>query len=371
MFLTGNHNAKNVFYGYCLMAHASTLYISAKAPGLSELEEKLAVLPDLCGAVRDSRDLIAVEGDASRLQDLCGRFGDHFTASQLSRIRCTMLPAGVRPSAGDLMHSQNLQQLMDWVDGQWLDGLLADSRLVTFFQPIVSNLNPRQVFGYECLVRGCADDGGLIPAHRLFSAARATGKMSKLDHAARLMSIQTVEKKKLGQTIFINFNPRHLDDSFTGLTETIELAVRSNMPADQFVFEVVESDEIDDVEKLLKVVEFCREAGCRVALDDIGTGYNSLNLMAVIKPDFIKLERDLVTNVDSDPYKSCVAGKLLELARELDIRTVVEGIETVGEWRWAVDRGSDYCQGFLFGRPEREPIPEIPEVDMPTHVTVA
>jgi EAL domain-containing protein (putative c-di-GMP-specific phosphodiesterase class I) len=60
-------------------------------------------------------------------------------------------------------------------------------------------------------------------------------------------------------------------------------------------------------------------------------------------------------NVDKDPFKSAVAAKLLELAKELGIRTVVEGVETVGQWQWAIQYGADYAQGFLFGRPAAQP----------------
>jgi len=130
------------------------------------------------------------------------------------------------------------------------------------------------------------------------------------------------------------------------MRRTLEAVIESGIPSERFVFEVVESDEIDDVGKLMETVEECRATGCRVALDDIGNGYNSLNAMAAVRPDFIKLDRDLINGVETDIYKSRVAGKLIELAKELKIKTVVEGIETEQAWRWAVEQGADYGQGF-------------------------
>ncbi|MCH7786612.1 MAG: EAL domain-containing protein, partial [Chloroflexi bacterium] len=74
-------------------------------------------------------------------------------------------------------------------------------------------------------------------------------------------------------------------------------------------------------------------------------------------PDFIKLDMGLIRNVDRDPYKSRVASKLIELARDLGVQTVVEGVESVGEWKWALQHGADYAQGYLFACPQFDPPP--------------
>jgi EAL domain-containing protein (putative c-di-GMP-specific phosphodiesterase class I) len=78
-------------------------------------------------------------------------------------------------------------------------------------------------------------------------------------------------------------------------------------------------------------------------------------MLTEIKPDFIKLDMHLINNVDRDPYKARVAAKVLEMAKELGIRTVVEGVETPGQWQWSADHGADYAQGFLFAKPAPKP----------------
>ena len=93
----------------------------------------------------------------------------------------------------------------------------------------------------------------------------------------------------------------------------------------------------------------------------MGAGYSSLNLLTRLKPDYVKLDMHLVRGVDADPYKAEVAGKLLEMARGLGVKSVVEGVETVGEWRWARDRGADFVQGYLFAKPAADPpVPRVP-----------
>jgi EAL domain-containing protein (putative c-di-GMP-specific phosphodiesterase class I) len=139
------------------------------------------------------------------------------------------------------------------------------------------------------------------------------------------------------------------------MTATLHAALTSGIEPENFVFEVVESDEILDINALITILACCRDVGCRVALDDLGAGHSSLSLMTRIQPDFVKLDMELIRNVDRDEYKSCVAGKILEIARELGVKTVVEGVESELEWQWARDHGADFSQGFFFAAPQEKP----------------
>ena len=92
-----------------------------------------------------------------------------------------------------------------------------------------------------------------------------------------------------------------------------------------------------------------------MALDDIGAGYSSLNLLHQLRPDFIKLDIALIRDVDRDPYKALVAQKILEIAQRLGIETIAEGVEREEEFAWVKSTGATYAQGYLFGRPAPEP----------------
>jgi EAL domain-containing protein (putative c-di-GMP-specific phosphodiesterase class I) len=228
-------------------------------------------------------------------------------------------------------------------------------QLVTYFQPIVCTRDPGNVFAYECLLRGQQHGGPLISPDKLYHAARVTGRIDHLDRLARLTAIETAVDRRLDTHIFINFNPSSVNDPERSLESTIEAAYRSGISPDRFVFEVVESDEIQDFKRLIDILQVYREAGFQVALDDVGAGYSSLALLTAIKPDLIKLDMSLLRDVDRDQFKSHVAAKLLELASDLQIRTVVEGVETQGQWQWAVEHGAHYAQGYLFARPQAQP----------------
>jgi EAL domain-containing protein (putative c-di-GMP-specific phosphodiesterase class I) len=299
-------------------------------------------------------NVLAVAGEMPVLCSLAASWQAQLEAKLLQRTKCFLATDRSEPGFADLMQSQTLAELIDWMNGQWVKQTIREKRLATHFQPIVQCSEPNHVFAYECLLRGEDDNGDLISPFHLYNAARGAGVLCELDQAARLTAIESASVRNLSTRVFINFNPRSIEHP-SNLDSTLRAALECIIPTEQFVFEVVESDEVRDPDALMDILDICREAGCRVALDDLGAGYSSLNLMAHIKPDFIKLDMDLIRDVDKDVYKSCVASKLLELARELGVGTVVEGVETVGQLQWAIEHGADFAQGYLFARPNADP----------------
>ncbi|HEY6562928.1 MAG TPA: EAL domain-containing protein [Pirellulaceae bacterium] len=302
------------------------------------------------------QDVYVTECCSDLLREECLAWIEHLQPGDVNRIRCHISTKSNLPSPGNLMHSRDLQWLLEWLNGRWLHELLARERLVTFFQPIVEVASRRRVFAFECLSRARGEHGELIPPDQLFQAARATGQLSALDVAAQFTAVRSAARQKLDTCIFINISPRCLDHSAEVLQRTISLSQEEGLPSDRLVFEVVESDKLDDLDLLMRVLQFCRSVGSRVALDDVGAGYNSLALMAEVRPDFIKIDRALIRGVDHDVFKCRVVSKLIELARDLRIATVVEGIETEAEWDWVHTQGAEYGQGFLLGRPCENPI---------------
>jgi EAL domain-containing protein (putative c-di-GMP-specific phosphodiesterase class I) len=161
--------------------------------------------------------------------------------------------------------------------------------------------------------------------------------------------------------LFVNFNPSSIYTPLFCLRSTFEAVESAGLNPARVVFEVVESEDVRDTEHLLGILGVYRKAGFAVALDDVGAGYSSLNLLARLRPDYVKLDMGLTRGVDTDPYKAQVVGKLLEMARGLGVLTVVEGVETVGEWEWARAHQADYVQGYLFARPANPaPLPIAP-----------
>ena len=130
----------------------------------------------------------------------------------------------------------------------------------------------------------------------------------------------------------------------------------------KIVFEIIESDRHPDIAHLRRITDFYRAAGFGIALDDMGAGYSSLNLIHQLRPDFIKMDMDLIRGVHEDPYKAMIARKLLEIAQELGIETVAEGVECLEELDWVRAHGATYVQGYLVAKPAAVPVTQTPRL---------
>lgn len=338
------------------LPECGTLYLS---PPLSHTFGKLCASLRRCEVNVEfpHAHIVAVPITPERLSHVLPRLRGSLSEQELRDTRSLLLPDGVTLSIAELLRMRPLWSLIAVNEGRWLVRMLAENRLESHFQPIVAAADPSHVFGYESLLRGRDDAGKLVFPDRLFSTARDTDLLFQLDRAARLSAIRDAHTFGINGRVFVNFNPTAIYDATYCLRTTIQEVEKSNLRPEQVVFEVVETDEIGNAAHLLGILEVYRNAGFQVALDDLGSGYGSLNLLARLRPDFIKLDMELTRDVDRDGYKAQVAGKLLELAQQLGVKTIAEGIETPGEWSWCRDHGADYVQGYLFARPATPPPP--------------
>jgi EAL domain-containing protein (putative c-di-GMP-specific phosphodiesterase class I) len=336
------------------MAESSVFYVSAP---LQQTRQTLQSALERCDlpASEPFHGVLAVDFHPGKFETLSNALTDSLSQEELQETKCRIGPLGAELTRAELMYTQSLATFFAWVRGQWLSTMVRDRRLTTFFQPIVECRDPMKVFAYECLLRGRQTDGQIVSPDRLYSAARDVGQLSSLDHISKITHIESAAQHGLSTNIFINFNPAATRDLEICLDKTLQAVVASRIPSERFVFEVIESDKIDDSHGLQQVLSKYRQMGFRVALDDVGSGYNSLNSLTEIKPNFIKVDMQLIHGVHNDPYKARVASKLLELAQDLGVSTVVEGVEEEAEWRWAADHGADFAQGFLFAHPAAIP----------------
>ncbi|MEO8359062.1 MAG: EAL domain-containing protein [Vicinamibacteria bacterium] len=339
-----------------------TLFI-APPPGhaltkLESLVKRLELEP--AQAPRGVIGVVLGQGDARRLAvSLSGAL----SRLELSDGKSLMLPSGGLPSLDDLFRFESLRTFVARASGDWVVDMLREGRIETHFQPIVSFAKPTEPFAYEALLRGLEPDGSLISPTAIFQAARDANVIFQVDRSARLACIAAVVAKHVETNVFVNFTPNSVYDPSFCLRTTVSAVASAGLDPSRFVFEVTESDQVEDVDHLLGILSFYRRNGFRVALDDLGAGYSSLNLLARLRPDFVKLDMQLIRGIDLDPYKAVVVEKLLELARDVGATSVVEGVETEGEWRWARDHGADLAQGFLCARPAA--LPPLPFSDQP------
>ncbi len=298
---------------------------------------------------------LVLDVEWSVLREIVGPLRRVMTHSEADETRVLYKPAGGALSISDFPTVKSYSAFALVSQSTWLRELLDARRYTSVLQPIVHASDPGRIFAREALLRGAERDGSVVHAHYIFEVARGCGMLADLDLAARDSAIETMMRAGHTEALFLNLTPSAIDDPLTALAHTVDQIDRLQLAHERVVFEVVESEHAPDVVHLRGLLATYRDAGFRVALDDVGAGYSSLNRLHQLRPDFIKLDMDLVRGVDRDPYKALIARKTIEIATELGISTIAEGVETPGELEWAQTHGAAYVQGFMTGRPS-EPV---------------
>ncbi len=318
---------------------------------------------------------LAVVVPPGALAEVTARLESLLSVAERESCKVLQLAEGEHIALDKLAQVQPLSAFVAKTRSHWLVDMLGEEGFYADFQPIVAAAKPEVAFAYECLLRGRDANGATVYPDRIFTAAREADLLFQTDRAARLTAIRDATRHGLQTPIFINFNPTSIYDPSFCLKTTIAAIQDAGISPDRIVFEVVESDEVNDPSHLLNIVQHYRRQGFRIALDDLGAGYGSLNLLAQLKPDFVKFDRELVSGIDHDPYKQKVFGKLVEMAHDLNIQTLAEGVETFEEYRWLLGTGVDYLQGYFFARPASPPpapqpaleaIPPVVKTSLPT-----
>lgn len=233
-----------------------------------------------------------------------------------------------------------------------------DTRDFTFaFQPIV-DIHTRAVYSHEALVRGLNNE----PAYQVIK--RYSGdQMATFDAACRTKAIEVAARIGVHTHLNLNFLPSAVLNAAVGLNSMIEAANRYSFPLNRIIIEATEGEAISDHVQFAKVVNEYRRVGLRFAIDDFGAGYSGLNLLSEFQPDIVKLDRALVSGIQSHGPRQAIVRAIAQVCIDLGIDFVVEGVETIDEFSWFADLGVNLYQGYLFAKPMFEAMPpfQIPD----------
>lgn len=297
--------------------------------------------------------LTVVTSDISLLiRQLCAH--QCFSEQEMASINAAILQPGEQISFSLL---NKLKPLSRW------GGLLAASDLLyvldnralqIVFQPLVDVLKG-EIYGYECLMRGLRADGSIIGPEVLLEQAKNADLLFNLDRLAREMALHQAVASQLQGRISINFLPTAIYNPEMCLRDTVAWAKNLGIDPARIMFEVVETENVKDFGHLKSILDFYRKKGFKTALDDVGSGYAGLNMLAELLPDLIKIDRALIQNIDRLPIKQSIVEALINIAKANNIEVLAEGVETEAERDYLMAQGISKMQGYLFGKPSAVP----------------
>jgi EAL domain-containing protein (putative c-di-GMP-specific phosphodiesterase class I) len=213
------------------------------------------------------------------------------------------------------------------------------------YQPIV-DVAARSIYAHEALVRGPAGES----AYSVLAKVNDVNRYS-FDQACRVKAVKGAAELKMPGFLSINFLPNAVYRPEACIQSTFEAARLYNFPIERIIFEVTEAEQVIDRPHLVNIFREYRRFGFSTAIDDFGAGYAGLNLLAEYQPDIIKIDMDLIRNIDQNlPRQSIVKG-IVAICHDLGIRVVAEGIETKAERDFLHGIGVRLMQGYLFCKP--------------------
>lgn len=237
-----------------------------------------------------------------------------------------------------------------------VERILIENSLTYYFQPIVET-KTGSIFAYEALMRSGIPK--LSPL-KILKYAESLGRLVDIEKSTFTNVLNIIDKKAElfeGKKVFINSIPG------VSLTEDDrkDIVGRISDKSDQVVIEITESAEMED-ETFEEFKHFTRDNGVRIAVDDYGTGYSNISNLLRYMPEYVKIDRALISNIQNDMNKQHFVREIVKFCHDGDIKALAEGVETSEELSMVMNLGVDLIQGYYTARPNPEIIGEIDRV---------
>jgi len=229
---------------------------------------------------------------------------------------------------------------------------IRDDEFVPHYQPLV-DLQTGRLIGAEVLARWRQPDGTFIEPNAFVLLLESSGLVleftRKLMHRVR-KEIGDAVGLRPGMSLAFNVAPRHFDDALI-LNDVGSIFHGSAIRLSQIVLELTERHEVVDLASMRRTIAALQRVGCKVAIDDVGTGHSGLSYILKLGVDIIKIDRIFVDAIGSDGQSKPIIDTLIDLAKNMRMEIVAEGVETFDQVTYLRERGIVAAQGFVFAPP--------------------
>lgn len=230
--------------------------------------------------------------------------------------------------------------------------ILQNKKIKSLYQPIV-NLKNASVLGYEALSRGPMGSKYYSPL-ALIETALSEGCLWELELLFRQSALEGMHALPDNPFVFINVDPNVIKspDYKTGITR--EYLKELGAEHVSLVFEITERTAIVDYASFQTLTDNYKSQGYLIAMDDVGSGYSGLKTMNEVRPNFVKIDMDLIRNIDKDVFKQALIRAFVDATSSTGIHLVAEGIETKEELKTLIFLGVEFGQGYFLKKPSDE-----------------
>ncbi len=246
-------------------------------------------------------------------------------------------------------HNSKLQeqQMHNAIWSRKLKSALTSNRMTAFFQPIVHNRSGH-ISGYEALVRLVDKDGTIISPFHFLNIAKKNRQYPQITKIVIDKSIEIIKERQVNVSINLTLadidHPETLDYLFN--------TVRDNQVGEYLMFEITESEGIENHQQINEFSRQIKELGCKLSIDDFGTGYSNFSHLIDLNANHLKIDGSIIQRLLTEPKAELVVATIIEYAKGMGMKTVAEFIDSPELLNKVTEMGIDYSQGYYIGIPD-------------------
>ena len=219
--------------------------------------------------------------------------------------------------------------------------------IVPYFQPILCNKTGK-VAKFESLARLIDTDGTILIPEKFLSIAKTIKVYSQVTKTIINKTFEAFRDYDLPFSINISIEDIMDHEIYEFIMEKLKTSDKAHL----VIFEILESEHIDNFNKVSRFITEVKRYGAKIAIDDFGSGYSNFSYLTKLHVDYLKLDGALIENIDSDPMAEMIVETIVTFAKKLQIKTVAEHVHSSSILEKVKQLGIDYSQGFLIDKPQ-------------------
>jgi len=247
----------------------------------------------------------------------------------------------------DINLQKEIENNLLWT--QRLNEAIFDNKLKAFYQPIIDN-ETKQVEKYESLVRLIDENENIVVPFYFLDISKQTKLYSYLTTKIIQDTLLTFKDTTMNFSINLSIEDFENEKTVQMLLETfsdVHIARKATL-------EITETEEITNYNKVIDVIVKLKEFGCKIAIDDFGSGYSNFTYLMKLQADYIKIDGSLIEKIDYDSSSQSIVKAIVSFAKEMGIKTIAEYVSDEKIFKQVKKMGIDYSQGYYFGIPKED-----------------
>lgn len=231
-----------------------------------------------------------------------------------------------------------------------LKSAFINDNIEVYFQPLVNN-RTLKVDKYECLVRLIDEDGKVVAPYFFLDISKKSNQYTKLTKIVLEKSFQKFEYLPFEFSVNISYEDIESPDFLDFIKDLLNKYDVKN----RVVFEILEDESIKNYNLLISFVDDVKALGCKVAIDDFGSGYSNFEHLLKMNIDYLKIDASLIKNIATNENSYKITKTIIEFAKNLNLKTIAEFVENEEIFNIVRKLGADYSQGYFFSAPISAP----------------